>query len=105
MRVIYYEENDAAYIELCEIGMGGVVRTEHRAPDHLDLDFDGEGRLVGIGMDCNASARLPARLLAVAERPRPTPNADRVGWNLDLGPATPKQVQRAEDPKLGSDEA
>lgn len=66
-RVTYDESVDAAYIYLVdEIGAGGVAETvpveaiASRAM--INLDFDGEGRLVGIEV-MDASALLPTHLL------------------------------------------
>jgi uncharacterized protein YuzE len=68
VRIVYYEEHDAAYIYLSEIEEGDVARTEHLPSDFIDLDFDHEGRLVGIGLDGAASKRLPPKVIAAAER-------------------------------------
>jgi uncharacterized protein YuzE len=92
VRIVYYEEDDAAYIELCVIEQGGVVRTVYEPPDFIELDFDREGRLVGIGFDCAASKRLPAELLARAERPPPTPKSERISGALP--PDVARKIQR-----------
>jgi uncharacterized protein YuzE len=97
VRIVYYEEDDAAYIELREIEKGGVARTEYMPPDYIELDFDHEGRLVGIGFDGAASKRLPRELLAEAERPPPTPKADRIHGEVKLDPATMERLQRVRE--------
>jgi len=97
VRIVYYEEEDTAYIELREIEKGGVARTEYMPPDYVELDFDHEGRLVGIGFDGAASKRLPPELLAEAERPPPTPKADRICGEVELDPATMEKLQRVRE--------
>jgi uncharacterized protein YuzE len=67
MRVVHYAKDDAAYIYVREIEEGGVARTEHVFGTGIDLDFDHEGRLVGIGVDGAASQLLPPEVLAAAE--------------------------------------
>jgi uncharacterized protein YuzE len=76
MKVKYDTEHDMAYIYFCDIEAGGVAETFTDDTYLLDgstmagiaLDFDHERRLVGIDAS-GASARLPAELLATAERP------------------------------------
>jgi len=71
MRVEYDEQADMAYIYLREIEPGGVASTAPGWPGTeafgVNLDFDAEGQLIGIEVDA-ASSRLPAELLATAER-------------------------------------
>ena len=67
MRVAYDAHADAAYISLGEgIPAGGVARTVAVDPREIDgmihLDFDREGRLVGIEV-LDASRLLDPRLL------------------------------------------
>jgi uncharacterized protein YuzE len=95
VRIVYYEEDDAAYIHLREIAKGGVARTEYMPPDYIELDFDHEGRLVGIGFDGAASKRLPPELLAEAERPPSTPKADRILGKVELDSATLRKLRGA----------
>jgi uncharacterized protein YuzE len=58
---------DAAYIYLCEIGAGGVATTVPGEPGSdalmVNLDFDRDGRLVGIEV-MDASTKLPREFLA-----------------------------------------
>jgi uncharacterized protein YuzE len=72
MRVEYDPETDQAYIYLREIEAGGVAETVPGWPDSpisgINLDFDHEGRLVGIEVDGAASLRLPSEILAGAKR-------------------------------------
>jgi uncharacterized protein YuzE len=72
VRVEYASEHDQAYIYLREIGAGGVAETVLGWPGTtafgINLDFDHEGRLVGIEVDGAASRRLPPEVLAAAER-------------------------------------
>jgi uncharacterized protein YuzE len=73
MRVTYDAAADAAYIALGgPIGDGDVGATIHSITtpgDHgeVALDFDADGRLLGIEV-LHASAVLPAAVLAEAER-------------------------------------
>jgi uncharacterized protein YuzE len=97
VRIVYYEEDDAVYIYLRETEDGGVARTEYMPPDYIELDFDHDGRLVGIGFDGAASKRLPPELLAAAERPPPTPKADRIHGEVEFDPATMKKLQRVRE--------
>lgn len=67
LRVTYDVEADAAYIYLSdEIGMGGVADSVPLDPaanrGMINLDFDAEGRLVGIEV-LAASKRMPLGLL------------------------------------------
>ncbi|WHP16204.1 DUF2283 domain-containing protein [Cellulomonas sp. ES6] len=71
MRVTYDAGVDAAYIYLAaEVRAGGVARTVPVDPRETDgminLDFDAEGRLVGIEV-LDASRFLSPDLLALAE--------------------------------------
>ena len=65
MRITYDARADAAYITLAEVARP-TVRTHPCDPSEIDaminLDFDDEGRLVGIEV-MDASARLPRDLL------------------------------------------
>ena len=62
---------DAAYLSLREVANGQVARSEALHFDGVAgdilLDFDGEGRLVGIEV-LGASSVLPDELLDAAER-------------------------------------
>ena len=73
MRATYDRSVDGAMIYLREIEPGGA---KHNVPIWAEegitagdviLDFDGEGRLIGIEV-LNASKTLPAEVLASAER-------------------------------------
>jgi uncharacterized protein YuzE len=70
MRLTYDPSIDAAYIYFGEIGHGGVKYTYTASPeistDMINLDFDGDGRLVGVEV-LSASRTLPPELLAAAE--------------------------------------
>jgi uncharacterized protein YuzE len=72
MRVTYDPEADAAMIYLREIEPGGAVYTYTAEPaietDMINLDFDGEGRLIGIEV-LSASRHLPSELIALAQPP------------------------------------
>jgi uncharacterized protein YuzE len=72
MRVTYDPEVDAAYIYLREIEVGGSVYTYLAEPeiktDMINLDFDREGRLIGIEV-LSASRHLPPELIAQAAPP------------------------------------
>jgi len=73
MRTTYDAHADAAYIYLREIEPGGVAETvvgdgpDHTAAGSVNLDFDPEGKLVGIEI-LNASRSLPKEFLRDAER-------------------------------------
>jgi uncharacterized protein YuzE len=71
VRVSYDAEADAAYIYLREIGPGEAAYTypaeAEIAVDMINLDFDGDGRLIGIEV-LSAKAHLPVELLATAAR-------------------------------------
>jgi len=74
MRVTYDRSVDAAYIHLEErIQPGGVAYTYPCDPlevrGEINLDFDHEGRLLGIEV-LDASKMLPAAILASAVPPR-----------------------------------
>lgn len=66
MRVEYDKKVDAAYIYLTEIDIGGVARTVPMDPTEvrgeINLDFDRNGRLVGIEV-LDATRLLPSQLL------------------------------------------
>lgn len=71
MRIRYDSSVDAAYIEIAgEIGIRGVASTYACDPREvqgmINLDFDAEGRLVGIEVMA-ASKRLPPEALLPAE--------------------------------------
>ena len=72
MRVTYDPEIDAAYIYLREIETGGAAYTYPARPeietDMINLDFDREGRLIGIEV-LSASRHLPAELITQATPP------------------------------------
>ena len=67
MRVTYDEAVDAAHIYLTEIEAGGVATTVPGEPGSrafdINLDFDAEGRLVGIEV-MGARSRLPPDFLS-----------------------------------------
>ena len=69
MRVTYDKASDAAYIYLVSIPDGGVAKTYPCDPVEvrgmINLDFDNDGRLLGIEV-LDASSRLPKELLAIA---------------------------------------
>ncbi len=71
MRIDYHAETDMAYIHLREIEPGGVATTVPGWPDTealgINLDFDTDGRLLGIDVSA-ASQRLPAEMLETAKR-------------------------------------
>ena len=73
MRATYDRSVDAAMIYLRDIEPDGVKHTvpvwaeEGVAAGDVILDFDSEGRLIGIEV-LNASKTLPADVLASAER-------------------------------------
>jgi uncharacterized protein YuzE len=72
MEVEYDAEHDQAYISLRQIEAGGVAETVIGRPgttaEGINLDFDHEGRLVGVEVDGGASRRLPPQVLARAKR-------------------------------------
>jgi uncharacterized protein YuzE len=72
MRISYDPEVDAAKIYLREIEFGGAVYTYTAKPeietDMINLDFDREGRLIGIEV-LSASRHLPPELIAEAQPP------------------------------------
>jgi uncharacterized protein YuzE len=72
MRVTYDPEVDAAYIYFREIEIGGAVYTypakTEIETDMINLDFDREGRLIGIEV-LSASRHLPPELIAQATPP------------------------------------
>lgn len=70
MRLTYDPEADAAYIYLAdEIAAGGVARTYPCDPTEVggmvNLDFDAEGRLIGIEV-MDASRMLPSEALRIS---------------------------------------
>lgn len=72
MRITYDPSVDAAYMYLVDrIRPHGVARTYACDPGQVDaeinLDFDSDGRLVGIEV-LSASKKLPNGLLQTAER-------------------------------------
>ncbi|MEJ7765935.1 MAG: DUF2283 domain-containing protein [Acidimicrobiales bacterium] len=71
MRIEYDSEADAAYIQVVdEISPGGVHRTVGCDPSEvggmINLDFDADGRLLGIEV-LDASKLLPADVIVRAE--------------------------------------
>jgi uncharacterized protein YuzE len=70
MRVTLDRKANAAYIYLRPIGPGGVAKSYPCDPLGVDgminLDFDSDGRLVGIEV-LDASGKLPSTVLAKAE--------------------------------------
>ena len=66
MRIEYDKGADAAYLYLVPIEPGGAKKTYSCDPDEvggmINLDFDGEGRLIGIEV-LDASHLLPERVL------------------------------------------
>ncbi len=67
MKLSYDRSVDAAYIQLArEIAAGGVAKTYPCDPlevsGQINLDFDAEGRLIGIEI-LDASKKLPPELL------------------------------------------
>ena len=66
MKVTYDEDVDAAYIYLTDIAVGGVATTVPGWPDSdafiVNLDFDRDGRLVGIEV-VGGSAKVPPEFL------------------------------------------
>ena len=67
IRVTYDRRANAAFIYLTEIGSGEVARSVEALPEAVLLDFDQEGRLLGIEV-LNARRMLPRALLDRAER-------------------------------------
>ncbi|MHB0915648.1 MAG: DUF2283 domain-containing protein [Thermoleophilia bacterium] len=70
MWITYDQDADAAYIYLREIEAGGSVKTYPCDPLEVDgminLDFDKEGRLVGIEV-LGASNKLPPEVINITE--------------------------------------
>jgi uncharacterized protein YuzE len=66
LKITYDRDADAAYIQLAtEIGVGGVAKTYPCDPVEagmINLDFDSNGRLVGVEV-LGARRLLPADLL------------------------------------------
>ena len=69
IHVTYNDEADAAYISLVPIGPGEVATTEAGVDEKLNinLDYNAEGRLIGIEV-LGASGTLPSAVLDAAER-------------------------------------
>lgn len=64
MKVTYDPIADASYLALVDIPAAvGVARTVAVAHEGINLDFNADGRLVGIEV-LNAEMRLPASLIA-----------------------------------------
>jgi len=67
VRVTYDSDSDAAYIYLTEVATRGVVTTVPGLPDSeafmVNLDFDTDGRLIGVEV-MDASAKLPPEFLS-----------------------------------------
>jgi len=70
MRVTYDGTGDSAYVYLVPIGPGEAVeqRTVEGPRGTIILDFNKEGRLLGIEVFEGARDALPAELLEIAER-------------------------------------
>lgn len=66
-RVSYDPEVDTSYISLAQIGPGDAVRQETHGTDFV-LDFDADGRLLGLEV-FTARSRLVPDLLAEARGP------------------------------------
>ncbi len=66
MKLKYDKEADAAYLSLKDIGIGEASQTYCCNPQEvngmINLDFDKEGRLIGIEV-LDASKKLPQELL------------------------------------------
>ncbi len=76
MRVEYSADIDAAYIYLDDRIADGAVTKTFLCPPHevgfmINLDFDAQGRLLGIEIVDHASECLPKSLLDKAEPPKP----------------------------------
>lgn len=74
MRVTYDPDVDAAYVQLAdEIGVGGVAFTYPcdvaAVGGMVNLDFDSDGRLVGIEV-LGAKAKLPPEVFRHVDPPR-----------------------------------
>lgn len=67
IRVTFDANADAGMIYLADIDPGGVARTVEAVPGSIMLDFDPDGRLIGIEV-LDAKRRLPKQLLNQAER-------------------------------------
>ncbi|MER7793955.1 DUF2283 domain-containing protein [Streptomyces sp. NPDC097640] len=68
MRVTYDAETDMGYIYLVdEIGPGEAVRQELTEDGSVILDFDAQGRLLGVELS-GAKSRLHPDLMAMAEK-------------------------------------
>lgn len=67
IRVTYDHSANAAFIYLATIGPGKIARTVEAVPQTVLLDFDDEGRLLGIEV-LNARRMLPRAFLDRAER-------------------------------------
>jgi uncharacterized protein YuzE len=73
VKVEFDPEADAAYIYLLPIGAGEAVEqvpvTDLDERVELILDFNREGRLIGIELPGGAARLLPREVLDAAERP------------------------------------
>jgi uncharacterized protein YuzE len=71
VRITFDRSSNAAYIYLREIGPGEAARQHHVDEPHtrgtIVLDFDDDGRLIGIEV-LDATRALPRELLDRAER-------------------------------------
>ena len=63
LRITFDEQADAAYIQVADaIEAGGVARTDLGERSSVNLDFDDDGRLIGVEV-LNAGQALSADLL------------------------------------------
>lgn len=63
LRITFDEQADAAYIQVADATeVGGVARTDVGERSPVNLDFDNDGRLIGVEV-LNARQALPAGLL------------------------------------------
>jgi uncharacterized protein YuzE len=73
MKITYDRETDAAYIYLVPIANGGVAQTYPCDPAEvngmINLDFDSDGRLLGIEV-LDASRKLPKSVLDALRKER-----------------------------------
>lgn len=67
MRVTFDRNANAAYIYLREIEPGGAYKTEVMEDAPIHLDFDKQGRLIGIEV-LQATKYLPEEVIRRAER-------------------------------------
>lgn len=70
MKLTYDPVADAAYLSFKEIGFGEAAKTVVGEGDAegVNLDFDAEGRLLGVEI-LDAKSRLPGESLRRAEKP------------------------------------